>query len=137
MDVHDRKTRSFNMSRIRGSGTKPEARVNDVCVKLKYSFVRNKSDLPGKPDFVFPRKKTALFVHGCFWHSHSCLAGQKKPVQNSEFWKKKREATIERDARQQAQLEALGYKVHVLWECETKSADTLAERLKQILRVRR
>lgn len=133
MDVHDRKTRSYNMSRIRGHGTKPELRVLEACKGLGRRYLKNRIDLPGKPDVVFPRGKVALFVHGCFWHSHDCPKGQKKPMNNAQFWREKRLKTVERDVRQQKQLEQLGYSVHVIWECETASKTELAKKIEAML----
>lgn len=130
MDVHDKATRSLNMSRIRSKGTKPELRVIEACRTVRAltgrRFWTNVRKLPGKPDIVFPRSKVAIFVNGCFWHSHDCRYGRVTPKTNSTFWSLKRSATITRDAEKTRQLVALGYDVHVIWECDTYGGVNLA-----------
>lgn len=131
MDVHDKETRSFNMSRIRGKDTKPEMIVRRVCHALGLRFRLHRKDLPGKPDLVFAKHKTVVFVHGCFWHSHDCRYGRVVPKTNAEFWREKRAATVERDREKARQLEALGWRVLEYWECETRAkvVDTLPDRI--------
>ncbi len=129
MDVHDKETRSFNMSRIRGKDTKPEMIVRRACHALGLRFRLHRKDLPGKPDLVFPKHKTVIFVHGCFWHSHDCRYGRVVPKTNAEFWREKRAATVERDRRKTAQLEAAGWRVLEYWECETKKPEELIDRI--------
>ena len=108
------------MSRIRSRDTKPERVVRTACHHLGLRFRLHRKDLPGKPDLVFPRFKTVLFVHGCYWHSHDCKYGRVKPKTNTEFWQSKRGNTVLRDNRNRASLEALGWRVLVVWECETR-----------------
>ena len=131
MDVHDRETRSFNMSRIRGKDTKPEMIVRRACHALGLRFRLHCKDLPGKPDLVFPKHRTVVFVHGCFWHSHDCRYGRVVPATNAEFWRDKRAATVERDRRKVEELTALGWRVLEYWECETKAktVDALPARI--------
>lgn len=133
MDVHDRETRSFNMSRIRGKDTKPEMIVRRACHALGLRFRLHRKDLPGKPDLVFPKHKTVVFIHGCFWHSHDCRYGRVVPATNTEFWQAKRAATVERDRRKAKELRALGWRVLEYWECQTrpKAVDDLIERIAQ------
>lgn len=125
MDVHDKETRSYNMARIRSANTKPELAVVDVCRSVRDTtgqrFYINVKRLPGKPDVVFPRAKLAIFVNGCFWHSHSCRYGRVTPKTNFEFWAAKRAATVTRDEQKMLQLVKLGYNVRVIWECEAKN----------------
>lgn len=118
------------MSRIRGRDTKPEMRVRRACHRLGLRFRLQRRDLPGKPDLVFPKYRTVIFVHGCYWHSHSCRYGSVVPKTNAEFWRTKRLATVDRDARNVRELEYLGWRVLVYWECETKDAAQLAERIR-------
>ena len=129
MDVHDKETRSFNMSRIRGKDTKPELIVRRACHALGLRFRLHRKDLPGKPDLVFPKYKTVVFVHGCYWHSHDCKFGAVVPKTNTEFWQSKRMTTIDRDARNACELEYRGWRVLTYWECEIKDADSLVERI--------
>jgi DNA mismatch endonuclease (patch repair protein) len=119
------------MSRIKGRDTKPEMRVRRACHQLGLRFRLQRKDLPGKPDLVFPKHKTVLFVHGCYWHSHSCRYGSVVPKTNTQFWQNKRLATVHRDERNQRELEYLGWRVLVYWECETKEPEALAARIAQ------
>ena len=131
MDVHDKQTRSFNMSRIKGRDTKPEVKFRSLCHDLGLRFRLHHKDLPGKPDLVFPKYNTIIFVHGCYWHSHSCKYGSVKPKTNAEFWQDKRNRTIERDQKNTENLKALGWNVLIYWECEIKSTEeTLLPRIR-------
>ena len=133
MDVHTKTQRSFNMSRIRGKNTKPELQVRKLCHRLGYRFRLHRNDLPGKPDLVFPKLKIALFVHGCFWHSHDCKWGQVTPKTNSDFWRAKRLRTVERDKQNYSQLRTCGWRTEVIWECHTKSHGQLRQSLAAML----
>ncbi|MCU1302015.1 MAG: vsr [Candidatus Sulfotelmatobacter sp.] len=135
-DVHSREQRSRNMAAIRGRDTRPEIRVRTALHRLGYRFRLHRKDLPGKPDIVLPKYRTVIFVHGCFWHSHSCRYGAVKPATRSAFWSAKRTATVERDQRKAQALSEQGWRVLTVWECETKDSETLgrnlSRRLKQI-----
>jgi DNA mismatch endonuclease (patch repair protein) len=115
------------MSRVRKKNTTPELRVRRLLHRLGFRFRLHRDDLPGKPDIVLPRWRTIIFVNGCFWHCHDCPKGLLKPVHNRTFWLKKLAANQERDVKRQRQLEALGWKVIVIWECETTSDHGLRE----------
>ena len=121
MDVHSPATRSFNMSKIRNSSTKPEMAVRQACRSIGLSYRVNYKGLPGTPDLVFQKLKIAMFVHGCFWHSHSCKWGSVKVSTNSEFWETKRSTTKERDSRNIYDLTKQNWKPIVIWECQTKN----------------
>ncbi|MCC9145881.1 MULTISPECIES: very short patch repair endonuclease [unclassified Arthrobacter] len=129
--------RSRNMSRIRGKNTKPELLIRSILHAAGYRFRLHgsfgKAPLPGKPDLVFAGRRKVLFVNGCFWHFHSCLAGQRAPKTNSGFWAAKRNRTVERDAAAQARLEAEGWDVLVVWECELKDRSLLEQQLRTFL----
>jgi len=116
-DVVDRATRSRMMSGIRGKDTKPELIVRKYLhgVGLRY---RLHGDLPGKPDLVFPRYHTVVFVHGCFWHRHEGCRHATTPASNTAFWQKKFEANVRRDRYVQKELTELGWRVLVVWACE-------------------
>ncbi len=131
MDVHDERTRAYNMSRIKGRDTKPEMRVRRACHRLGLRFRLQRRDLPGKPDLVFPKRRTVIFVHGCYWHSHDCAYGAVVPKTNTEFWQTKRLATVDRDARNVRDLEYRGWRVLVYWECEIKDTAALEARIKR------
>jgi DNA mismatch endonuclease, patch repair protein len=113
------------MSRVRGKNTTPELRVRRVAHGLGLRFRLHRRDLPGCPDIVLPRRGIAIFVHGCFWHRHPGC--QKASPPSSSFWAAKFASNAARDARVIAQLRGLGWRVVVLWECETKDAKKLAE----------
>lgn len=120
MDVHDKKTRSYNMSRIKGKNTKPEEIVRKYLFSKGFRYRKNYKTLPGKPDIVLPKYKTVVFVNGCFWHKHDGCKYFKWPKTNAEFWREKIETNIIRDSQQYAELKQLGYKVLIVWECQLK-----------------
>ena len=124
--------RSWNMSRIRSSNTKPERMVRSLLHRLGYRFRLNRKDLPGTPDIVLPRHKAVVLVHGCYWHRHPGCRYAYTPKSRVEFWQAKFAANVERDKRVEAELVALGWRVFTVWECEVKSSDGLIERLQQI-----
>ena len=99
MDVHDKQTRSFNMSRIKGKDTKPEEIVRKYLFKQGFRYRKNDKKLPGKPDIVLPKYKTVIFVNGCFWHKHDGCKYFVWPKSNQDFWKEKIENTVERDKK--------------------------------------
>ena len=120
MDVHDKKTRSYNMSRIKGKNTKPEEIVRKYLFSKGFRYRKNYKKLPGKPDIVLPKYKTVIFINGCFWHKHTGCKYFKWPKTNAEFWREKIEDNITRDSQQYAELRQLGYKVLIVWECQLK-----------------
>jgi DNA mismatch endonuclease (patch repair protein) len=130
-DVHSRRQRSFNMSRIRSADTKPEVLLRSLLHRGGLRFRKNVSRLPGRPDIVLPRHNTAIFVHGCFWHRHEGCRYASNPASNEEFWKAKFARTVERDIANSAALEKLGWSVKHVWECELKKQP--AETAKKIL----
>ena len=131
MDVHDSKTRSYNMSRIKGKNTKPEETVRKYLFSQGFRYRKNDKRLPGKPDIVLPKYKTVIFVNGCFWHKHEGCKYFAWPQNNAEFWKEKIESNVVRDKKQYEELQDAGWRVIIVWECELKKkrkSDTL-ERL--------
>ncbi|RWC38440.1 MAG: DNA mismatch endonuclease Vsr [Mesorhizobium sp.] len=125
--------RSRQMSLVRSTGTKPELAVRRLAHALGYRFRLHRKDLPGKPDLVFSRRQAVIFVHGCFWHGHGCKRGARMPTKNREYWSAKIARNVERDAASVAAIEADGWRVLVIWECEMKDADRLARRLADFL----
>ena len=119
-DVHTPEQRSYNMSRITSGNTKPEMIVRKLVHSMGYRYRLHRKDLLGKPDLVFPKLKKIIFVHGCFFHMHNCRYGQVTPKTNAEFWKNKRESNVERDIRNERQLNARGWSILNVWECMTK-----------------
>lgn len=122
-DVHDKATRSYNMSRIKNKNTKPEILVRKFLFANGFRYRLNVKKLPGKPDIVLPKYKTAIFVNGCFWHRHENCKYFKLPATRTEWWKEKIEGNIKNDTIKHAQLVALGYKVLIFWECEIKNKE--------------
>lgn len=118
--------RSALMSRIRSKNTAPEMLVRRMLHRLGYRYVLNDRRLPGRPDLVFPSRKKAIQVHGCFWHGHDCSRGF-KPKSNSEFWAAKIETNRARDARNLIALRELGWDTLVVWECEMRLGGENAE----------
>jgi DNA mismatch endonuclease (patch repair protein) len=128
-DVLTPQQRSYNMSRIRNRDTRPEKLVRSLVHRLGYRYRLHKSDLPGKPDIVLVRHKKIIDVYGCFFHMHNCKYGRVIPASNTEFWQSKRRSNVERDLRNQIYLRANGWRVMVVWECETKNLQHLEKRL--------
>ena len=133
MDRVSRDRRSMNMSQIRGRDTKPERVVRSLLHCHGYRFRIHRKDLPGTPDIVFPGRRKVILVHGCFWHRHPGCRFAYNPKSNEAFWQQKFCANVDRDTVAQAQLEARGWKVLVVWECETKDTEKLTEILKNFL----
>lgn len=121
-------TRSEVMARIKGKDTGPEKAVRSLLHSLGFRFRLHRRDLPGSPDIVFPGRKAVVFVHGCFWHGHGCKQASYAPKTNSEFWAKKLTQNMARDGIAKSELESLGWRVLVVWECEIKE-EALRERL--------
>ena len=126
MDIVSEEQRSYNMSRIRSKDTKPELMVRSMLHRMGYRFTVNgpkNRQLPGKPDIVLPRYKTVIFVHGCFWHAHENCKHFRLPKTRTEWWKAKLEGNALRDKKRVDELEAQGWKVLVVWECELKNIE--------------
>ena len=120
-DVHDKATRSYNMSRIRNKDTKPEILVRKFLFANGFRYRLNYKKLPGKPDIVLAKYKTVIFVNGCFWHGHENCKYFKLPATRTEWWKEKIEGNIKNDITKHELLREAGYKVMVIWGCEIKN----------------
>ncbi|MBI1406028.1 MAG: DNA mismatch endonuclease Vsr [Caulobacter sp.] len=131
MDKIDPARRSANMAKVRGKNTGPELKVRRVAHGMGLRFRLHRKDLPGRPDLVFPRHRLVVFVHGCFWHRHEGCRRATMPATRTDFWQAKFDATVSRDARQIAALEASGWRVLTLWECDLKD-DEIAARLREV-----
>lgn len=119
-DVHDKETRSFNMSRIKGKNTKPEMLVRRFLFANGFRYRLNFKKLPGKPDIVLPKYKTVIFINGCFWHGHKGCNYFVVPKTRTEWWLAKIKDTQKRDREAEIQLNVLGWKVITLWTCQLK-----------------
>ena len=111
--------RSRIMRAIRSKGTKPELTVEQWLRSARYKLHLHHSGLPGSPDFVLPRIKTVIFVHGCFWHGHKCRRGGRAPATNVEYWTNKLARNKLRDVSSVRKLRSLGWRVITVWECQT------------------
>jgi DNA mismatch endonuclease (patch repair protein) len=131
-DRISRERRSWNMSRIRGENTRPERAVRSLLHRMGFRFRLHRRDLPGTPDIVLPKYRTVVFVHGCYWHRHPGCRYAYTPKSRVEFWKTKFSQNVKRDVRVRSELEALGWNIVVVWECELQDSEALAERLRQI-----
>lgn len=109
------------MSRIRSTNTSPEVALRRELHAMGFRFRLHRKDLPGKPDIVLPRYRTAIFVHGCFWHRHDGCKVATTPKSNTGFWQEKFDRNVARDARSEELLKAQGWAVIVVWECELGS----------------
>lgn len=125
--------RSALMARVRSKDTAPELIVRKIVHALGYRFRLHGKDLPGRPDLVLPRHHAVIFVHGCFWHRHSDCRRASLPKSRTKFWHSKLARNSERDSIAHRQLRAAGWRVLVVWECQTKKLDRLRGRLSKFL----
>lgn len=133
-DVYPTDKRSAVMRRVKGRDTTPEVKVRRALTALGARYRLHRKDLPGSPDIVFPGRRLALFVHGCFWHGHDCARGARVPKANRDYWVAKLARNRARDAWSRTALEAAGWRVEILWECELKDVAALRARLAQLLK---
>jgi DNA mismatch endonuclease (patch repair protein) len=129
--------RSRVMARVRGKDTRPEKRVRTIAHTLGLRFRLHRRDLKGTPDLVFPRYKIALFVHGCFWHQHPDCKRASMPATRRDFWTAKLNRNVARDREAVFQLRSEGWRVEIIWECQTKTTEHIKKRLKKIFSDRR
>lgn len=125
--------RSALMGRIGPKDSKPELAVRRFLHRLGYRFRLHRKDLPGTPDIVFPVRRKAIFVHGCFWHRHPDCRYSSTPKTRTDFWLRKFADNIARDRRNVDQLEAAGWDVLTIWSCETTKVEMLEDRLRSFL----
>lgn len=117
------------MSKVRNKNTGPERRVRSIAHRMGLRFRLGRRGLPGKPDFVLPKHRLAVFVHGCFWHRHPDCKRASTPRTRTEFWQAKFDANVQRDARLIGDLEKLGWRSVVIWECELRDPERISQRL--------
>jgi len=132
-DVFSKEKRSWIMSRVKGRDTKPELLVRSFVHRMGFRFRVHRRDLPGNPDIVLPRHGKVIFVHGCFWHGHKRCPRAKRPTTNKRFWNKKLDGNIERDKRFRKKLRRMGWKVLVVWQCETRNPEKVLGKLERFL----
>jgi DNA mismatch endonuclease (patch repair protein) len=124
--------RSANMRAIKSRDTSPEMAVRRALYEMGYRYRLHTKDLPGKPDLVFHGRRKAVFVHGCFWHQHTCREGH-TPASNTAYWEPKLARNTKRDRSNLADLKLLGWEVMVIWECEVDNIGDVARRLRKFL----
>ncbi len=137
MRYETKEHRSYVMSRISSKGTRPETLVRKGLFRKGFRYRLNVKELPGCPDIVLPKYHTAIFVHGCFWHGHKGCKSYSIPKTNTEFWTAKVARNQQRDQEVWRQLEAKGWYVIIVWECELKKAkfeDTVCRVQKEIIK---
>lgn len=132
-DILQPEQRRALMSRIKAHDSKPERIVRSCLHGLGIRFRLHNSQLPGTPDIVLRKHKTVVFVHGCFWHRHSGCKKTTTPKTRRSFWQAKFLANVRRDRRVQRKLRADGWRVLILWECQTSDGTQLADVLRRSL----
>lgn len=121
------------MSRIRGKDTSPEKRVRSLLHRLGFRFTLHAKSLPGRPDVVLPKYRTAIFVHGCFWHQHGGCKYCRLPKSNRRYWVKKLRGNQKRDEIHRLALRAAGWRVAIVWECETEKLCTFKRKIERLI----
>ena len=125
--------RSQIMRAVKGKNTAPELLVRKIIFSLGYRYRLHASHLPGTPDIYFTKKQKAIFIHGCFWHGHTCKRGNRIPSTNKDYWITKIENNIKRDERAITLLSEKGWSVLVVWECGLKDLTHLSNSLRTFM----
>jgi len=133
MDRLNPQERSHQMSLIRSKDTKPEMLVRQTAHALGFRYRLNVSRLPGTPDLVFPRLRKVILVHGCFWHKHPGCALARLPKSKLDFWVPKLNGNRDRDIENIKKLRREGWRVKIIWECETKRLQSLQKSIERFL----
>ena len=133
-DIYSPSKRSDIMAKISGKETKPEVIVRKFLFANGFRYRKNDKKLPGKPDIVLPKYKTVVFVHGCFWHNHEGCRYAKLPTTRKELWENKIGNNKIRDAKNKQELEARGWRVLMVWQCEISNAQKREERLSDLVK---
>ena len=123
------RVRSRIMAQIKSKGMKPEMQVRRLLHGMGYRYRLHRTDLPGRPDLVFPARRKVVFVNGCFWHFHSDCPSVRIPASNREYWVEKLERNRARDERNLDLLEEIGWAVMTVWECQLRDMASTSERL--------
>lgn len=124
--------RSWNMSRIKARDTEPERLVRSILHRMGLRFRLHRADLPGRPDIVLVSRRTAVFVHGCFWHRHRNCRFAYNPKSRRTFWTRKFAENVKRDHKQRSHLKHIGWKSVIVWECELRNPSKLTRRLSRL-----
>jgi len=132
-DVFTPEQRSRVMAAVKCKDTTPEWIVRRITHAMGYRYRLHVADLPGKPDLVFPSRRKVIFVHGCFWHMHTCKRGRRMPATRREYWQKKLSGNQARDRRHRKALCDAEWDVLTIWECWTKNQDDITRRVAAFL----
>jgi DNA mismatch endonuclease, patch repair protein len=132
-DMFSPADRSKIMSHVKNRNTAPEIVVRRLLHRMGYRFRLHRANLPGHPDIVLPRHRKVIFVHGCFWHGHKGCPRAARPATNKEFWNVKLDANARRDKTAQEALDAIGWRILIVWQCETRDEVQLIGILRQFL----
>lgn len=132
-DVLNLEQRRACMAAVKSGNTKPEMSVRRLVHAMGYRYALHKRTLPGRPDLCFVSRRKVIFVHGCFWHGHTCRRGARVPIANREYWIRKIRRNRERDLQSRQSLSAMGWKSLIVWECELKSVSELARTIGKFL----
>lgn len=125
--------RRRTMQAVKSKDTAPELLVRSMAHRMGYRFRLHRKDLPGKPDLVFPGRRKAIFVHGCFWHGHDCARGARVPKSNRDYWTKKIARNQERDHAARAALAHSGWTSLIVWECDLGNEKGLKAQVRKFL----
>jgi DNA mismatch endonuclease, patch repair protein len=135
VDVFTKEKRSEVMSKIRSKDTNPELRIRKGLHRLGYRYRLNVRELPGKPDLLLPKYRTAIQVRGCFWHGHVCNDGH-RPKTREDYWTSKLAKNVDRDRRNDERLQDLGWRLIIVWECHCSTRKGLEKELKRISKIK-
>lgn len=133
MDILTPEQRRRTMAAVKSKDTKPEMLVRRLLHAAGYRFRIHRKDLPGNPDIVLPKYRTVVFVHGCFWHQHDSCKRATRPASSQDYWQKKLDRNVQRDKTTIAALGGLGWRIIVVWECETRNLEQLSKHLISVL----
>lgn len=125
--------RRRTMQAVKSTNTTPELCIRNILTVEGFRFRLHRKDLPGVPDIVLPGRKKAIFVNGCFWHSHSCSRGKREPKHNADYWFEKRKRNVLRDRRNRRLLNKMGWVSIAVWECDLKNPSRVKNRLLRFL----
>lgn len=125
--------RSRIMRAVKSRDTAPEMTVRRLVYSMGYRYRLHRKDLPGKPDLTFQSRRKVIFIHGCFWHGHDCKRGARVPKNNREYWETKIARNRERDSQNDEDLKREGWRILVVWECQIREPEAVAERIKSFL----
>jgi len=133
MDKLSKEKRSQNMAKIRSKNTAPEILVRKELTEQGWKYRLHLSKLPGKPDVVIAKIKTAIFINGCFWHQHKDCKRRSMPKTNIDYWGKKLEGNIQKQKENMKNLRRLGWKTSIIWECQTKNKGSLNKIIRRVV----